>query len=161
MQSEVGKGSTFTVYLPQDKSVYTQEELLSREGDVEEQRVYSTNAHDIYIGDEEKKELDIDETVEEGSKRGTILIVEDNEELRQYLVNGLSDQFNMLETENGQKALDLLKDEDVDLIVTDVMMPVMDGVKLCKWVKQNLRTCHIPVYMLSAKADMKLSLIHI
>lgn len=158
LQSEVGKGSTFTVYLPQDKSVYTQEELLSREGDVEEQRVYSTNAHDIYIGDEEKKELDIDETVEEGSKRGTILIVEDNEELRQYLVNGLSDQFNMLETENGQKALDLLKDEDVDLIVTDVMMPVMDGVKLCKWVKQNLRTCHIPVYMLSAKADMKYQL---
>ena len=60
--------------------------------------------------------------------------------------------------ENGQKALDILKEKEVDLIVTDVMMPVMDGAKLCKLVKQNLRTCHIPIYMLSAKADIKYQL---
>lgn len=54
LQSEVGKGSTFTIYLPQDESVYTQEELLGRSGDEGEQRVYSTNANDIYIGDDEK-----------------------------------------------------------------------------------------------------------
>ncbi len=58
-------------------------------------------------------------------------MVEDNKELRQYLVNGLSGLFNMLEAENGQKALDILKEKEVDLIVTDVMMPVMDGAKLC------------------------------
>ena len=58
----------------------------------------------------------------------------------------------------GKKALDILKDKDVDLIITDVMMPVMDGVRLCKLVKQNLRTCHIPVYMLSAKVDIKYQL---
>ena len=52
----------------------------------------------------------------------------------------------------------ILKDQEVDLIITDVMMPVMDGVKLCKLVKQNLRTCHIPVYMLSAKVDVKYQL---
>ncbi len=63
-------------------------------------------------------------------------------------MNGLSALFDMLETENGQKRLDILKDKDVDLIITDVMMPIMDGVRLCKLVKQNLRTCHIPVYML-------------
>ena len=85
-------------------------------------------------------------------------MVEDNKELRQYLVNGLSGLFNMLEAENGQKALDILKEKEVDLIVTDVMMPVMDGAKLCKLVKQNLRTCHIPIYMLSAKADIKYQL---
>lgn len=157
LQSEVGKGSTFTIYLPQDESVYTQEELLGRSGNEGEQRVYSTNANDIYIGDDEKFGEEVS-TDEENCKRGTILVVEDNRELRQYLVNGLSALFDILETENGQKALDILKDKDVDLIITDVMMPVMDGVRLCKLVKQNLRTCHIPVYMLSAKVDIKYQL---
>lgn len=156
LQSEVGKGSTFSIYIPQDKSAYTAEELQGDKGATEEQRVYSTNAHDIYIGDDKLPEEEQREA--EGGKRGTILIVEDNEELRQYLAGGLSGQFNLLEAENGQKALDILKEQEVDLIVTDVMMPVMDGVKFCKLVKQNLRTCHIPVYMLSAKVDVKYQL---
>ena len=154
LQSEVGKGSIFTIYLPQDKSVYTREELSGRSGDAGDQRVYSTNANDIYISDDEK--LEKEENT--GGKRGTILVVEDNRELRQYIVNSLSAFFNLLEAENGQKALYILKDQEVDLIITDVMMPVMDGVKLCKLVKQNLRTCHIPVYMLSAKVDVKYQL---
>ena len=157
LQSEVGKGSIFTIYLPQDKSVYTREELSGRSGDAGDQRVYSTNANDIYISDDEKLEKE-ENTDDEGGKRGTILVVEDNRELRQFIVNSLSAFFNLLEAENGQKALYILKDQEVDLIITDVMMPVMDGVKLCKLVKQNLRTCHIPVYMLSAKVDVKYQL---
>lgn len=157
LESEPGKGSTFSIYLPQDKSVYSREELLGGEENADNQRVYSTNAHDVYIGDEEEADTESEED-ENTNKRGTLLVVEDNKELRQYLVNGLSGLFNMLETENGQKALDILKEKEVDLIVTDVMMPVMDGVKLCKLVKQNLRTCHIPIYMLSAKADIKYQL---
>ena len=155
--SEVGEGSTFSIYIPQDKSVYSAGELLGSSGELEEQRVYSTNAHDMYVDDVEFVEVETNEK-EEGSKHGTILIAEDNEELRQYLSNGLSAQFNLIEAENGQQALDLLKDNDVDLILSDVMMPVMDGIKLCKSVKQNLRTCHIPVYLLSAKVDVKYQL---
>lgn len=158
LESEPGKGSTFSIYLPQDKSVYSREELLGGEENADNQRVYSTNAHDVYIGDEEEADTESEED-ENTNKRGTLLVVEDNKELRQYLVNGLSGLFNMLEAENGQKALDILKEKEVDLIVTDVMMPVMDGAKLCKLVKQNLRTCHIPIYMLSAKADIKYQLI--
>ena len=158
LQSEPGKGSVFSIYLPQDKSAYSEEELLGERGNVEEQRVYSTNAHDIYTGDESMPDAIEEENGDDSNKRGTILVVEDNDELRQYLVNGLSAQFNLLEAENGQKALELLKDQEVDLIITDVMMPVMDGVKFCKLVKQNLRTCHIPVYMLSAKIDVKYQL---
>lgn len=157
LQSEVNKGSTFSIYLPQDESLYTQEELLGESGDAGGQRVYSTNAHDTYIGDDEQMEEE--EPIDDKSgKRGTILIVEDNKELRRYLVNGLSNLFNLLEAENGQKALNILKEQEVDLIITDVMMPVIDGVKLCKLVKQNLRTCHILVFMLSAKADVKYQL---
>lgn len=84
--------------------------------------------------------------------------MEDNVELRDYLVGGLSDLFDVIVAGNGQEALDLLRDKEVDLIVSDVMMPVMDGVKMCKHLKQNLRTCHIPVYLLSAKADVKYQL---
>ena len=155
--SEVGEGSTFSIYIPQDKSVYSADELLGSSGELEGQRVYSTNAHDMYVDDVEFVEVETNEK-EESSTHGTILIAEDNEELRQYLSNGLSAQFNLIEAENGQQALDLLKDNDVDLILSDVMMPVMDGIKLCKSVKQNLRTCHIPVYLLSAKVDVKYQL---
>ncbi len=156
LQSEVGKGSTFTIYLPQDESVYTQEELLEEVG-MKENNVYIPPMQTTFIS-VMTKSWGRRKTDEENCKRGTILVVEDNRELRQYLVNGLSALFDILETENGQKALDILKDKDVDLIITDVMMPVMDGVRLCKLVKQNLRTCHIPVYMLSAKVDIKYQL---
>lgn len=88
-------------------------------------------------------------------KRGTILIVEDNNEIRHYLSSGLAELFNTLEAGNGEEALEKLKDNEVDIIVTDVMMPVMDGIKLCKNVKQNIRTCHIPVIILSAKSEVK------
>ena len=96
------------------------------------------------------------ETIEAGDKkRGTILIVEDNNEIRHYLSSGLAELFNTLEAGNGEEALEKLKDNEVDIIVTDVMMPVMDGIKLCKNVKQNIRTCHIPVIILSAKSEVK------
>ena len=129
---------------------------------LEEKRTQTINGYTLrmrttYISVMKKKPIQKSEEDENTNKRGTLLVVEDNKELRQYLVNGLSGLFNMLEAENGQKALDILKEKEVDLIVTDVMMPVMDGAKL--WlVKQNLRTCHIPIYMLSAKADIKYQL---
>ena len=153
LDSEENKGSTFSVYLPQDLSVYKPSELASNDEQNEEEQVYSTNSKAMYFIDTEKVE---NESVESGDKkRGTILIVEDNNEIRRYLSNGLADLFNTLEAGNGEEALEKLKDNEVDVIVTDVMMPVMDGIKLCKNVKQNIRTCHIPVIILSAKTDIK------
>ena len=58
LESEPGKGSTFSIYLPQDKSVYSREELLGGEENADNQRVYSTNAHDVYIGDEEEADTE-------------------------------------------------------------------------------------------------------
>ena len=153
LDSEENKGSTFSVYLPQDLSVYKPSELASNNEQNEEEQVYSTNSKAMYFIDTEKVE---NEAIESGDKkRGTILIVEDNQEIRHYLCSGLADLFNTLEAGNGEEALEKLKDNEVDVIVTDVMMPVMDGIKLCKNVKQNIRTCHIPVIILSAKTDIK------
>ena len=153
LDSEEGKGSTFSVYLPQDINIYKPSELASNDAKNEEDQVYSTNSKEMYFIDTEKVE---NETIETGDKkRGTILIVEDNNEIRHYLSSGLAELFNTLEAGNGEEALEKLKENEVDIIVTDVMMPVMDGIKLCKNVKQNIRTCHIPVIILSAKSETK------
>ena len=153
LESEEGKGSTFSVYLPQDLAVYKATELAGSNTSKEEEQVYSTNSKEMYFIDTEKME---NEAIETGDKkRGTILIVEDNQEIRHYLSSGLAALFNILEAGNGEEALEKLKSHEADIIITDVMMPVMDGIKLCKNIKQNIRTCHIPVIILSAKTDIK------
>lgn len=82
--------------------------------------------------------------------------MEDNADILQYLSRELSNSFLIFEAGNGEEALEILKkEEEISLILTDVMMPVMDGLQLCKLIKQNLRTCHIPIIILSAKADLK------
>lgn len=153
LESREGEGSTFSIFLPQDKSVYKECELASDKETEAEEQTYSTNSKEMYFIDTEKAEDKPEESI--GKKHGTILIVEDNEEIRHYLSNGLSESFNTLEAGNGEEALEILREQEANIILTDVMMPVMDGIALCKSIKQNIRTCHIPVIMLSAKMDLK------
>ena len=84
-----------------------------------------------------------------------ILIVEDNEDLRQFLSRQLQGQYLVHLAENGLKALAILKKREIELIITDLMMPEMDGIELCKHVKNNIETSHIPVIILTAKATME------
>ena len=91
----------------------------------------------------------------EGQRKERILIVEDNNAIRQYLAEELGKTYSVWQAENGEKALDMLKGQEIDLVLTDVMMPVMDGVQLCKNIKHSLKTCHIPVIILSAKTDIR------
>ena len=91
-------------------------------------------------------------TVEAGKEN--ILIVEDNPEILNYLSDELGKTYNVWEAKHGGEALEVIKEQEIDLILTDVMMPVMDGLQLCRQIKQNVRTCHIPVMILSAKADL-------
>lgn len=154
LRSEEGKGSTFCIYLPQNPARYTPDELTTGE-EIKEEEVYTTNPQEMYFIDAEAAPQREGSEEPTERKRGTLLLVEDNSEIRHYLNDGLSTQFNTLQAGNGQEALDLLKENEVDILLTDVMMPVMDGIKLCKSVKQNIATCHIPVIILSAKADLK------
>ena len=84
-----------------------------------------------------------------------ILVVEDNDDIAAYLVDGLRTEYNVRRASNGGEALEMLQDYNAGLILSDVMMPVMDGIKLCRTLKQNIQTSHIPVIILSAKADLK------
>nr|WP_239059564.1 two-component regulator propeller domain-containing protein [Bacteroides sp. 224] len=81
----------------------------------------------------------------------TILIVEDNKDMRAYIRSILSEQYNIFEAENGEEALHILAQSNVDFIISDLMMPVMDGIELSKKVKENFSISHIPFLMLTAK----------
>ncbi len=87
-------------------------------------------------------------------KSTRLLVVEDNDDLRSFLVSILSDQYTMLQAENGKKGLEIAIKEMPDFIITDVMMPVMDGLTMVHQIKQNKDICHIPIVVLSAKASL-------
>jgi len=86
-----------------------------------------------------------------GFASSSVLIVEDDAALRFLIRNILKDQYNVYEAENGRSAIEFLKNNTPDIIISDVMMPDMDGLELCKYIKTAPATCHIPFIMLSAK----------
>lgn len=83
----------------------------------------------------------------------TILIVEDDEEVRTYLQKELKEQFRILTATNGSEALSVLEEKEISLVLSDVMMPVMNGFDLCRQIKTNLSFSHIPVILLTALTD--------
>lgn len=84
-----------------------------------------------------------------------ILLVDDNEEILEFVADELSEKYTVVTAMNGQEALDKLKEEAVQLVISDVMMPVMDGFELCKNIKMNFDCSHIPVILLTAKNTLQ------
>ena len=80
-----------------------------------------------------------------------MLLVDDNEEFRQYLDIELRDEYQILQASNGREAYDMALANEVDIVVSDVMMPIMDGTELCRQLKGNVKTSHILVVLLTAK----------
>jgi CheY-like chemotaxis protein len=88
-------------------------------------------------------------------ERLTVLIVEDNRDMRAYIRSILEEQYNIFEAEHGAEALTVLTGNHVDFIICDLMMPVMDGLELSRKVKQNFSLSHIPFLMLTAKTSQE------
>lgn len=82
--------------------------------------------------------------------RHTLLIVEDSEEMREYLAGELTEEYNVRTAANGADALDIIRSEKIDLVISDIMMPVMDGCELCNAIKSDSDISHIPVILLTA-----------
>ena len=89
--------------------------------------------------------------ISEQSSLPLLLIVDDNSDMLTYMGKGLSGEYRVVTAVNGIEALQKLEEEDVDIIVSDVMMPEMDGLELCRRVKTNIETSHVPVVLLTAK----------
>ena len=84
-----------------------------------------------------------------------ILIVDDHPDILEFLKEVLEDDYILLTASNGQIALDILKKEIINIIVSDVMMPIMDGFELCKEIKKDYELSHIPVILLTAKNSLQ------
>jgi signal transduction histidine kinase/ligand-binding sensor domain-containing protein/DNA-binding response OmpR family regulator len=90
----------------------------------------------------------------DSDNKTSLLIVEDNKEMMVFLYDILSDDYNVLTSKDGADALEILKTHNISIIVCDWMMPVMDGIELCKAIRKNIYTSHIPFIMLTAKTDI-------
>lgn len=93
--------------------------------------------------------------IEKKHEKTQILVVEDNEDLLNFITTELAPFYNILKADNGENALKIIHNENIQLVISDVSMPVMDGIMLCREIKQNLETSHIPVILLTAKNSLK------
>jgi len=113
---------------------------------------------DVVICDEDSPEEHKEQehlSTEKNREIPTILVVEDNDELRSFLVSVLSKKFNVLEAPNGEAGWERTLQEMPDFVITDIMMPELDGIEYTRRVRGNERTSHIPVILLTAKTDME------
>ncbi len=147
VESEIEKGTSFTVIIPIDKESYAESEINIESS----QELRKEGRTDIVDVDMEAWEQHEGENVETTVNDIHLLLVEDNEELLYLMERILSRRYHVMMAKNGVEALELMKDNEVDIIVSDVMMPEMDGLELCRTIKGNLETSHIPIILLTAK----------
>lgn len=147
-KSEIGKGSVFTVTIPIGIDSYD-------EVDTERTNVIIIQKRNIDILSEFAIEGSGEQLVSPVVSKSDInvLLVEDNEELLVLMKNILSKHYDILIAKNGVDALECVKENKIDVIISDVMMPEMDGLELCRRIKKDIETSHIPVILLTAKSN--------
>jgi signal transduction histidine kinase/DNA-binding response OmpR family regulator/streptogramin lyase len=152
VESEYGKGTTFKVLLPLGKAHLKPEEIVKRES---AQKTDLTETEFELIAEREKvkEKSEIDLIID--TQKPLLLIVEDNSDVRKYITSHLEKEYRILEAPNGEEGLKEALGHIPDLIISDVMMPKMDGFELCEKIKTDERTSHIPVILLTAKATDK------
>lgn len=168
-KSEVGKGTKFTITLPVDRHSYSDDEMVKTSADItvaptamSPQAVQavaaSTNAPAVESTLTDKTVVESGqhasaEPVSDSDKEYSVLLVEDNTELLQLMSSLLSPYFKVNTAVNGERAQRIIEKTALDIVVTDVMMPVMNGVELTQWIKQSEDYAQLPVVMLTAKTQ--------
>lgn len=145
VESTEGEGTTFLIRLP-----FSQEQVSAK-------TVYDSNYIETHLdllpslpASDEK--LKLPTASPSAPEKPTVLIVEDNEDMRQFIRYILSDSYNLIEAENGEEGFEVAKKHLPDVVISDVMMPKTDGFDLCQLLKTNVATNHIPVILLTAYA---------
>jgi len=144
VKSKIGKGTTFRILLPSGKAHFNENEL-------------STNIINTLNKKEPFIRTNIDKTTipeNETNEDYTLLIVEDNVELRDYLTEEFKPIYKVISANNGKEGIEKAKKILPDIIITDVVMSEMDGFNFCKNIKNDLKTSHIPLLMLTAKTQI-------
>ena len=158
VESEPGKGSDFIVVIPREQEGDSQ--VIHNDVDIVDNSVNASasdgkNVVDEsvlqYIDDGDRSHGKVQQLVSENTNRPTVLVIDDNTDIRQYERTLLQDEYIVLEAADGKEGLAVALKEVPDLVICDVMMPVMDGLEFTKQLKTNTATSHIPVIMLTAK----------
>ncbi|MDO5980952.1 hybrid sensor histidine kinase/response regulator transcription factor [Flavivirga spongiicola] len=140
VNSKLGKGSVFTIKLPLGYMHFKEAEIIKGVHEDENIENYVADRSDVEVDEDSKRE-----------SKSSILLVEDNTNLRDYLKGVLSKSYLVIEASNGKEGLEMAVEFIPDLVVSDIMMPVMDGVAFCSKLKNDIRTSHIPVILLTAR----------
>ncbi|WP_439131924.1 hybrid sensor histidine kinase/response regulator transcription factor [Polaribacter sp.] len=138
-------GTEFMITLPVSSKAFTEEEFLSKDD------IPLVIPSHFTPGDTPNTNEEIEENEENGKEK--ILIVEDDHDLRKYLRNILLSDYKVVEATNGFEGVEMCIKELPDIVITDVMMPELDGVAMCEKIKKNILVSHIPILMLTAKTD--------
>ena len=158
VESELGKGSNFIVVIPREQEGDSQ--VIHNDVDIVDNSANASapegkNVIDEsvlqYIDDGDRSRGKVQQLVSENTNRPTVLVIDDNTDIRQYERTLLQDEYIVLEAADGKEGLAVALKEVPDLVICDVMMPVMDGLEFTKRLKTNTATSHIPVIMLTAK----------
>ncbi len=152
VKSVEGEGTTFTIHLPLGEAHLSDEEKIETPMNQhrKHEKPVSDEIHYNPILTEDGGKIKFD-----NQEKQTVLLVEDEIDVRTYIKESLHDYYQILEAENGEQALKVIQEDEPDLIVSDIMMPVMDGLELTRIIKSDLKTCHIPVVLLTAKASQE------
>lgn len=145
-----GQGTRFIIRLPLGSNHLKAEELENPEETGSEPTISQLPKDSIYETEEENKTNEYRKP--KAKTRYRVLIVEDDEEIRRYIRSELDSDFRIYECTNGREGLETILKEKPDLIISDVMMPEMDGITLCRKIKQNININHIPIILLTAKS---------
>ncbi len=156
--SERNAGSEFLVGLPVAKQNYNTSEISD---DKEHQIDFENLQYTIDWFESDLKEVKPVATIlthqrkEDNNARKRVLVVEDNEEMRRFLVNSLSDEYEVTEAADGLEGYNKAAEYLPDLIVSDLMMPELDGNELCKRIRADVNTSHTPIVLITAKASVE------
>lgn len=161
VNTETGIGSEFIVTLPLDQKVYEGKEntefilndtLSTHNPKHDKHKIISKTSEKNNILQEKAEDKDTDNNTDQDPI--SVLVVEDNAELRNFLSDILSGTYKIFEATNGQEGLERALQYVPDFIISDVMMPVMDGLDMVKAIKAHRDVCHIPIILLSAKSSL-------
>jgi DNA-binding response OmpR family regulator/nitrogen-specific signal transduction histidine kinase len=144
VQSEVGRGTTFEILLPLGKEHLNADEILGISSPKQEPQA------PLEIVSAPNSEVPADREKEEGLP--ILLLIEDNEDLRNYIREILGNSYHIIEAANGKEGLAMAIEHIPDIVLSDLMMPKMDGLQVCKRLKEDMLTSHIPVILLTAKS---------
>ncbi len=153
VESKEGEGTRFIVTLPLGNEHLKESEIDS--GSNNNKSIASVTEPMMVDFQESQPSDPVSETISESDPRPVLLVVEDNADLRVYIKDYLNESYQVLEAINGKDGLDKAIMHIPDLVISDVMMPKMDGMEFCHKLKTDERTSHIPVILLTAKASME------